>query len=64
MNPALILADEPTGNLDSANSEKLCKLLRDLCDRQQRTIILVTHDKHVASYGDRCVFLKDGQLAV
>jgi len=64
MNPALILADEPTGNLDSANSETLCKLLRTLCDQQRRTIVLVTHDKHVASYGDRCVFLKDGRIAV
>ena len=61
MNPALILADEPTGNLDSGNSEKLCKLFRELCDKQRRTIVLVTHDKHVASYGDRCVYLKDGQ---
>jgi len=64
MNPALILADEPTGNLDSGNSEKLCKLLRELCDKQRRTIVLVTHDAHVASYGDRCVLLKDGRLAV
>jgi putative ABC transport system ATP-binding protein len=63
MNPALILADEPTGNLDSGNSEKLCKLLRTLCDQQRRTIVLVTHDKQVASYGDRCVFLKDGRVA-
>jgi len=62
MNPALILADEPTGNLDSGNSEKLCELLRELCDKHQRTIVLVTHDKHVAAYGDRCVHLKDGRL--
>ena len=62
MNPALILADEPTGNLDSGNSEKLCELLRRLCDNQQRTIVLVTHDKHVAAYGDRCIHLKDGRL--
>ena len=64
MNPALILADEPTGNLDSENSEKLCKLLRVLCDTQRRTIVLVTHDKQVASYGDRCVFLKDGRVVL
>ena len=63
MNPALILADEPTGNLDSINSERLCKLFRNLCGKQRRTIVLVTHDKQVASYGDRCVFLKDGQIA-
>ncbi|MGL6194504.1 MAG: ABC transporter ATP-binding protein [Thermoguttaceae bacterium] len=62
MNPALILADEPTGNLDSANSERLCKLLRNLCDKQNRTIVIVTHDKEVASFGDRCIYLKDGQV--
>ena len=62
MNPALILADEPTGNLDSMNSEKLCTLFRELCGKQRRTIVLVTHDKHVASYGDRCVLLKDGRI--
>ena len=64
MNPALILADEPTGNLDSGNGEKLCKLLRELCDKYRRTIVLVTHDKHVADYGDRCVLLKDGTIVI
>jgi ABC-type antimicrobial peptide transport system, ATPase component len=62
MQPALVLADEPTGNLDSDNSERLCKILRTLCDEQQRTIVLVTHDAHVASYGDRCITLKDGRI--
>jgi putative ABC transport system ATP-binding protein len=62
MNPAVILADEPTGNLDSANSEILCKILRKLCDEQKRTIVLVTHEKAVADFGDRCVVLKDGRV--
>jgi putative ABC transport system ATP-binding protein len=62
MNPSLILADEPTGNLDSANSEKLCKLLRELCDKQKRTIVVVTHEKSIADWADRCVILKDGRL--
>jgi len=64
MNPALILADEPTGNLDSGNSERLCKLLRELCDKQQRTIAVVTHEKSVADWGDRVVVLKDGCVSI
>ena len=63
MNPALIFADEPTGNLDSGNSKNLCQLLRNLCDQQGRTIVLVTHDQHVAEYGDRCILLQDGTIA-
>jgi putative ABC transport system ATP-binding protein len=62
INPAIILADEPTGNLDSANSENICKLLRKLCDEQKRTLIVVTHDKNVASFGDRIINLKDGKI--
>jgi len=64
MNPALILADEPTGNLDSGNSERLCKLLRDLCDKQKRTLVVVTHEKSVADWGDRSIVLKDGRVVI
>ena len=62
MQPALILADEPTGNLDSVNSERICKLLRNLCDTQKRTLVVVTHEKSVADWGDRCIVLKDGKV--
>ena len=60
--PAIILADEPTGNLDSENSTKICALLRKLASEFKRTIITVTHDKNVADYGDRTIFLKDGRI--
>ncbi|MDR2171299.1 MAG: ABC transporter ATP-binding protein [Planctomycetaceae bacterium] len=62
IDPAIILADEPTGNLDSVNSANICKLLRDLCDKEKRTIILVTHEKSIADWGDRCITLKDGRI--
>jgi putative ABC transport system ATP-binding protein len=62
--PALILADEPTGSLDSQAGQALCRLLRELCDLEGRTIILVTHEPTVAAWARRVVVLKDGrQLA-
>jgi len=59
--PAVILADEPTGNLDSANSKSVCELLRDL-SRSGRTIVMVTHEPSVAAYAQEVVVLKDGRL--
>ncbi len=61
VDPAIILADEPTGNLDSTNGTTICTLLRKLCTEQKRTLVVVTHDKNVADYGDRTIHLKDGQ---
>lgn len=61
-NPALILADEPTGSLDSASGQNLCRLLRELCEEQGRTIVLVTHEPAVAVWARRVVVLKDGRI--
>ena len=61
-NPAVILADEPTGNLDSANSRSVCELLRDLSVIHNRTIVMVTHEPTVAAYAQEVAVLKDGKL--
>ncbi len=62
MQPAMILADEPTGNLDSENGENICRILRKLCDEQGRSLIVVTHEKTVADHADRILTLKDGRF--
>ncbi len=60
--PAIVLADEPTGNLDSKSGAEILKLLRQLCDELGQTIVMVTHDPRAASHADRIVFLKDGRI--
>ncbi|NDJ75006.1 MAG: ABC transporter ATP-binding protein [Chloroflexi bacterium] len=60
--PALMLSDEPTGNLDSKTSDEVINLLRQVVDDFGRTLVIVTHDPRVAAYADRIVFLKDGQI--
>jgi putative ABC transport system ATP-binding protein len=60
--PAIVLADEPTGNLDSRTGTAIMDLLRRSCDELGQTIIVVTHDPRAAAYADRAVFLKDGQI--
>jgi len=60
--PAVILADEPTGNLDSANSRSVCELLRDLSAVHNKTIVMVTHEPTVAAYAQDVAVLKDGKL--
>jgi putative ABC transport system ATP-binding protein len=59
--PAIILADEPTGSLDSVTGQSICRLLRQLCEQQSRTIVVVTHEPGVAMWAERIVVLKDGQ---
>lgn len=60
--PSLLLADEPTGSLDSVSGQSLCRLLRQLCEDERRTIVLVTHEPAVAIWAERIVILKDGRL--
>ena len=60
--PALLLADEPTGNLDSANGSQVTALLRNLVSRRGQTIVMVTHDPNVAAHADRLVCLRDGLI--
>jgi putative ABC transport system ATP-binding protein len=61
--PAVILADEPTGNLDSTNSRTICQLLRDLNQNEGATIVMVTHEPSVAVYAREVVFIRDGRVA-
>jgi putative ABC transport system ATP-binding protein len=60
--PSLVLADEPTGNLDSRASDEIAALLRQVANEWGRAVVMVTHDAHVASYADRIIFLKDGVI--
>jgi putative ABC transport system ATP-binding protein len=60
--PALILADEPTGNLDTRAGDEIAGLLRQVTNDYGRTVVMVTHDPRIAAYADRIVFLKDGRI--
>lgn len=60
--PAIVFADEPTGNLDSTSGAEVLRFLRTSVDRFAQTIVMVTHDPVAASYTDRVVFLADGQI--
>jgi putative ABC transport system ATP-binding protein len=61
--PDAILCDEPTGNLDSANSAEILKLLRSLPEPGKRSVVMVTHDRGAANYGDRLVEIRDGLIS-
>lgn len=61
--PAIVLADEPTGNLDTKTGKNIMQLLRRSCDELGQTIVVVTHDPRAASYANRVVFLRDGYIA-
>jgi len=61
-NPAIILADEPTGNLDTASGDEIMKLLLDLNESQGTTLLIVTHDPEVAKVAERIIHLRDGAI--
>jgi len=61
-NPPILLADEPTGNLDSKTGEEILKLLRQINREEGCTVVMVTHNRDAAGYGDRIVYLKDGMM--
>jgi putative ABC transport system ATP-binding protein len=60
--PALILADEPTGNLDSKNSEIVLKMLRDANKQFGQTVLMITHNPEAAEIGDRIIHMRDGSI--
>lgn len=60
--PEVIVADEPTGNLDSATGKKIMEIFIDLHKKKKKTIIVVTHDPNIASYAEQIVNIKDGQI--
>jgi putative ABC transport system ATP-binding protein len=60
--PAVLLADEPTGNLDSTNGQQVISLLRTLVDQTGQTIVMVSHDREIAAQADRTIHLRDGRV--
>ena len=61
-NPSIILADEPTGSLDSKTGEMILNLLMEMHERYNVTLIIVTHDNDVAALAERTIKIKDGQI--
>ena len=61
--PAILFADEPTGNLDSKNGDAILEILLGVARADRRTLVVVTHDEHLARRGDRLLRIEDGQLA-
>lgn len=61
-NPALLLADEPTGNLDSENSKEIVALLRKFNKEHNQTVIMITHDERIAQSADRIIAIEDGKI--
>ena len=62
LDPDIVFADEPTGNLDSATSAEMMALMRKVVNEQKKTLVMVTHDDHLASYADRIIRIVDGKI--
>lgn len=62
VNPKIIFADEPTGNLDSHTSEEVMQLMKRVVKEQNKTLVMVTHDVHLAAYADRIFHISDGKI--
>lgn len=62
-NPKIILADEPTGNLDSKNGQDVIRLFKDICSQYKTTVVIATHDQEIASQADRIFTIKDGKIS-
>ena len=60
--PSLVLADEPTGNLDSRNSDEIIRLLKEANEKYHQTIIIITHDNNIAKLANRVITIKDGKI--
>jgi len=60
--PEIIFADEPTGNLDSVTSEEMMKLMQKIVHEKGQTLVMVTHDDHLAGYADKVIRIKDGKI--
>ncbi|MFR1425982.1 MAG: ABC transporter ATP-binding protein, partial [Clostridium sp.] len=60
--PSVVLADEPTGNLDSKNSQEIMNLLRESNEKFHQTLIMITHDENIALQADRIIAIEDGKI--
>lgn len=60
--PAVVLADEPTGNLDSANSREIMELLRESNQEYEQTLVVITHDEDIALAANRIIAIEDGRI--
>lgn len=62
LNPDIVFADEPTGNLDSVTSAEMMNLMRNVVNKHHKTLVMVTHDNQLASYADRIIHIRDGKI--